>query len=201
MGAECGRRLPVGSEATRRIGDSAKVLSRGEPAHIRSGVRRTAPGIRGAAWIISSPSPTATPISRTGLAAESLLERQHLQEWVIANPQVRGESVLVVTEEYDRWADTDGVPARDRLDVLGLDTTGRLVVVELKRGTADRDVHLQAIIYAALVSRFDLDTLAQHTATSCRAGDRPSTSTRASSACSTTWTESGVRIGGRRNSR
>ncbi|WP_329336562.1 MGMT family protein [Streptomyces sp. NBC_00663] len=104
---------------------------------------------------------SATPISPTGLAAEGLLERQHLQEWVIDNPQVLGQSVLVITAEFDRWADTDGVPARDRLDVLGLDATGRLVVVELKRGTADRDVHLQAITYAALVSRFDLDTLAQ----------------------------------------
>ncbi|WP_327381900.1 MULTISPECIES: DNA-binding protein [unclassified Streptomyces] len=104
---------------------------------------------------------SATPVSPTTLAAEELLERQHLQEWVIAHPQVLGESVLVITSEFDRWADTDGVPARDRLDVLGLDATGRLVVVEKKRGTADRDVHLQAITYAALVSRFDLDTLAQ----------------------------------------
>ncbi|WDO07082.1 MGMT family protein [Streptomyces murinus] len=104
---------------------------------------------------------SATPVSLTTLAAEGLLERQHLQEWVIAHPQVLGESVLVITSEFNRWADTDGVPARDRLDVLGLDATGRLVVVELKRGTADRDVHLQAITYAALVSRFDLDTLAQ----------------------------------------
>ncbi|MDT9684810.1 MGMT family protein [Streptomyces sp. TRM76323] len=105
--------------------------------------------------------PSATPVPPTGLAAEGLFERRHLQEWVIDNPQVLGESVLVITAEFDRWADTDGVPARDRLDVLGLDATGRLVVVELKRGTADRDVHLQAITYAALVSRFDLDTLAQ----------------------------------------
>ncbi|MFC9506054.1 DNA-binding protein [Streptomyces sp. NPDC057002] len=104
---------------------------------------------------------SATPIAPTGLAAEGLLERQHLQEWVIDNPQVLGDSVLVITAEFDRWADTDGVPARDRLDILGLDATGRLVVVELKRGTADRDVHLQAITYAALVSRFDLGTLAQ----------------------------------------
>jgi len=104
---------------------------------------------------------SATPVSLVELSAEGLLERQHLQEWVIDNPQVLGESVLVVTAEFDRWADTDGVPTRDRLDVLGLDATGRLVVVELKRGTADRDVHLQAITYAALVSRFDLDTLAQ----------------------------------------
>ncbi|MFD3352696.1 MGMT family protein [Streptomyces fradiae] len=80
---------------------------------------------------------------------------------MIDNPRILGESVLVISAEFDRWTDTDGVPARDRLDVLGLDATGRLVVVELKRGTADRDVHLQAITYAALVSRFDLDTLAQ----------------------------------------
>ncbi|MFI7357303.1 hypothetical protein ACIBTP_25620 [Streptomyces avidinii] len=87
---------------------------------------------------------SAAPVSATTLAAEGLFERQHLQEWVIAHPQVLGESVLVITSEFDRWADTDGVPERDRLDVLGLDATGRLVVVELKRGTADRDVHLQA---------------------------------------------------------
>ncbi|WP_333767531.1 endonuclease NucS domain-containing protein [Streptomyces sp. IBSBF 2435] len=103
----------------------------------------------------------ATPVTRTGLAAEGLEERRDLQEWVIAHPQVLGESVLVVTAEFDRWADSDGVPAKDRLDVLGLDATGRLVVVELKRRRADRDVHLQVITYAALVSRFDLDSLAQ----------------------------------------
>ncbi|MEU5159153.1 DNA-binding protein [Streptomyces sp. NPDC020875] len=105
--------------------------------------------------------PSAIPVPATELATEGLLERRHLQEWVIDNPQVLGEAVLVITAEFDRWADTDGVPARDRLDVLGLDATGRLVVVELKRGTADRDVHLQAITYAALVSRFDIETLAQ----------------------------------------
>jgi hypothetical protein len=47
----------------------------------------------------------ATLISPTGLAAEELLERQHLQEWVIGNPQVLGESVLVITSEFDRWSD------------------------------------------------------------------------------------------------
>ncbi|MFB7945611.1 MGMT family protein [Kitasatospora phosalacinea] len=103
----------------------------------------------------------ATPVTQTGLAAEDLWERRHLQEWVIAHPKVLGESVLIVTAEFDRWADADGVAAKDRLDILGIDATGQLVVVELKRGTADRAVHLQAITYAALVSRFDLDTLTQ----------------------------------------
>lgn len=92
----------------------------------------------------------ATPVTRTGLATEDLKERQDLQEWVIAHPQVLGESVLIVTAEFDRWAGADGALAKDRLDILAMDATGQLVVAELKRGTADRDVHLQAITYAAL---------------------------------------------------
>ncbi|MFJ3662615.1 hypothetical protein ACIPPM_19395 [Streptomyces sp. NPDC090119] len=137
---------------------------------------------------------TAKPISRTGLAAESLLERQHLQEWVIAHPQVLGESVLVITAEYDRWADTDGVPARDRLDILGLDATGRLVVVELKRGTAPTGTYTSR--QSPTPPWYPVSTSApspRRTATSCRAGGRTSTSMRASSVCSTMWTGSGVR--------
>jgi hypothetical protein len=104
---------------------------------------------------------TASLASATTLRDAGFLERKHLQEWVIANPQILGGDVLVISAEYDKWsADADGTPARDRLDVLGLDATGRLVVVELKRDVADRDVHLQAITYAALVSRFTLETLA-----------------------------------------
>jgi alkylated DNA nucleotide flippase Atl1 len=98
----------------------------------------------------------------SSLPQADLHERRHLQEWVLLNPQVLGPDVMVVTSEYDRWAaDVDGTPARDRLDVLGLDASGRLVVVEIKRDLATRDVHLQAITYAALVSRFTSDTLAE----------------------------------------
>jgi hypothetical protein len=71
-----------------------------------------------------------------------------------------GDDLLVITAEYDSWRGTDGVASKDRLDVLALEPSGRLVVAELKRDE-DRDVHLQAINYAALVSRFDLDTLAE----------------------------------------
>lgn len=104
---------------------------------------------------------TAAPAGRTSLPAAKFLERTHLQEWIIANPQVIGADVLVVTSEYNRWtSESDGATAADRLDVLGLDDTGQLVVVEIKRDGSGRDVHLQAITYAALVSRFTIDTLA-----------------------------------------
>lgn len=105
---------------------------------------------------------SATPAGSTSLPAAQFLERKHLQEWLITNPQVLGADILVVTSEYGSWAgDSDGAPAHDRLDILGIDGTGRLVVVELKRGTATRDIHLQAITYAALVSRFTTETLAR----------------------------------------
>jgi len=103
---------------------------------------------------------SATALTRTSFAALGFKERQHLQEWVIAHPSVMGDDLLVITAEYDSWRGTDGVASKDRLDVLALEPSGRLVVAELKRDE-DRDVHLQAINYAALVSRFDLETLAE----------------------------------------
>jgi len=104
---------------------------------------------------------SANSLERIPLAKAGFSERAHLQEWILANPSVLGDDVLMIASEYDRWTGSDGVKARDRLDILGLDTAGRLVVVELKRDAAPSDVHLQAITYAALVSRFTLDTLAQ----------------------------------------
>src|SRR4051794_26022131 len=73
------------------------------------------------------------PASTHSLSELGLLERSHLQEWVLAQPQVLGDDVLIVTSEFDRWAGQDGTRTRDRLDVLGLDSSGRLVVAELKR--------------------------------------------------------------------
>jgi hypothetical protein len=97
----------------------------------------------------------------TTLTNEGLLERAHLQEWLIANPTVLGEGVMIVTSEFGRWIASGGASVeRDRLDILGLDTSGHLVVAELKRGSAPDTVHLQALKYAALVSRFGPEDLA-----------------------------------------
>ena len=94
------------------------------------------------------------------LAAAGLRERAHLQEWVIANPEILGEGMLVITSEFDRWVSQAGKDP-DRLDVLGLETSGRLVVAELKRDTAPESVSLQAINYAARASRFTPELLAE----------------------------------------
>ena len=93
------------------------------------------------------------------LEAAAYTERGHLQQWVLDHPEIVGSDVLIITSEYDQWQDGAGEQVGDRLDVLGLDRDGRLVVVEIKRGRAPRFTDLQAIGYAAMVSRFTAETL------------------------------------------
>lgn len=104
---------------------------------------------------------TATIAEPISLADAGLRERTHLQEWVLAHPQVLGPDVKIVTFEFGRWTGNSGPLERDRLDVLGLDREGRLVVVELKRDRAPDAAEMQALKYAALVSRFTRDDLAK----------------------------------------
>jgi hypothetical protein len=103
-----------------------------------------------------SKATAATPI---GLAQAGLKERQHLQEWVIAHPEVLGSSIKIVAFEFGSWTGHTGDKERDRLDVLALDGEGHLIVVELKRDKAPDTVEMQALKYAALVSRFTRDDL------------------------------------------
>jgi hypothetical protein len=83
-------------------------------------------------------------------------ERDDLQEWVIEEPQILGEDLLVITSEYANFEDT-----RDRLDILALDPLGKLVVVELKRDRADRTTDLQAIKYASYCATLTADQIQQ----------------------------------------
>jgi hypothetical protein len=114
----------------------------------------------------------ATPVDRVDLSDLDLREREHLQEWILANPAVLGPNVEIIASEYDRWQTAGGVPVLDRLDILAVDPDGRLVVAELKRGVAPHTVHMQAINYAAMVSRLTPDDIAElYAATHRRAGE------------------------------
>ena len=103
----------------------------------------------------------ATPLDSVAIASLHFLERQHLQEWVLAQPGILGDDILIITFEFDQWNAASGQAPRDRLDVLGLGADGRLVIAELKRGTVPDTVDLQAIKYAAMASRFDEPQLAK----------------------------------------
>lgn len=94
------------------------------------------------------------------MSALGLQERAHLQEWVLAHPEIIEPGVTIIASEYGMWQTAAGEPVANRLDILGIDKAGRLVVVELKRGLAEGTVHMQAINYAAMVSRLSVDDVA-----------------------------------------
>lgn len=100
------------------------------------------------------------PAQAVSLADLQLREVQDLEEWVVTHPEVLGSDVTIVATEFDRWQTQGGNRARERLDVLALESSGRLVVAELKR-ESDPNIHVQSITYAALVSGFTEETLAQ----------------------------------------
>lgn len=123
--------------------------------------------------VIGSKALTAEPID---LADAGLKERADLEEWVIAHPEILGPGIKVVTFEFDRWWSSSGLLPHDRLDVLGLADDGRLVVAELKRGKAPDTTEMQAIKYAAMVSRFTIESLAeQHAKFRTNRGSKTST--------------------------
>lgn len=70
-----------------------------------------------------------------------------IEALVVERPKILGEDLLVVASQYSKFDKTD-----ERPDVLALDRNGKLVVVELKRDTADETTDLQAIKYASYLS-------------------------------------------------
>ena len=74
-------------------------------------------------------------------------ERNHMEEWISKCPKILGEKLLIITTEYDKFDKTS-----NRLDILAVDTDGKIVVIELKRDVADKFTDLQSIHYAAYIS-------------------------------------------------
>lgn len=86
-------------------------------------------------------------------------ERQQLENWVLQNPAVLGEQLLVITPEFARFD-----KSKLRLDLLALDERGTLVVIELKLDAANSLADLQAIRYAAFCSTMQTDDVVRELA-------------------------------------
>ena len=86
-------------------------------------------------------------VASTSFGEEGVLEKADLQRILRDQPEVLEEGLLIISEEFGNWQDSNR-----RIDLLGLDVEGRLVVVELKRGETGDHMDLQAIRYAAMVA-------------------------------------------------
>jgi hypothetical protein len=89
-------------------------------------------------WEISGGT-LKSPIS--GDFSANYVESQ-LEDLIVNNPELLGEGVLII----DRQRDIAGV---GRIDLLGIEDDGGLVIVELKRDLTSRQAVAQALDYAS----------------------------------------------------
>ena len=94
-------------------------------------------------------------VQRTEFAQEGVKERGDLQRLLRDKPEAIEPGLFIVAEEFGHWEES-----RRRIDLLGLDREGNLVVIELKRNE-DVFMDLQAIRYAALVSPLTFNDLVE----------------------------------------
>ncbi|MDN3519624.1 DUF4268 domain-containing protein [Aquisalimonas lutea] len=93
---------------------------------------------------IDTTSNRITSLEQRRFADLGFSERYHLQEWLENTPEAFGEELLIIQKEFDGFDDT-----RERLDLLALDTSGNLVVIENKLDDSGRDVVWQGLKYAS----------------------------------------------------
>ena len=88
------------------------------------------------------------PIRETSFAQENIKEDPDLRYTLRAEPEAIEEGLFILSEEFSGHWQGSG----RSIDLLGLDSKGRLVVIELKRTATGDHAELQAIRYAAMVS-------------------------------------------------
>ncbi len=88
------------------------------------------------------------PAPPPSISAAGLRELDDLQRLLRGHIDVVARDVLVISEEFDEWADS-----RRRIDFLGIDKDANLVVIELKRNEDGGHMELQALSYAAMISK------------------------------------------------
>ena len=86
-------------------------------------------------------------LADTSLVQEGIREAEDLQRILRDQIDIVSPDTLIISEEYSQWDSSSR-----RIDLLGLDRSGDLVVIELKRTQDGGHMELQALRYAAMVS-------------------------------------------------
>jgi hypothetical protein len=94
-------------------------------------------------YLVNRDKKLLEPIAKAAFRDVGMRERKDLQEWIVHNPEVFGEDLLVIQKEFSGFADT-----KERLDVLALDKQGNIVIIENKLDDSGRDVVWQVLKYA-----------------------------------------------------
>jgi hypothetical protein len=95
-------------------------------------------------YIINKENKTATAIEKKSFSELGFTERYDLQEWIVSQPSILGEDLLIIQKEFDRFYET-----KERLDLLALDKRGNIVIIENKLDDSGKDVVWQALKYVS----------------------------------------------------
>ncbi len=76
-------------------------------------------------------------------------EQVDLESWIFDNPEIIGEGILLIGRQVKTASGT--------LDLIGIDRTGNIVIVELKRDKLPREAIAQVIDYAAVIKDWTLN--------------------------------------------
>ncbi len=103
-------------------------------------------------YIINTKNKSSEKIQEVTFSELGLKEREDLQEWIVNNPIILGEELLIIQKEFDGFSDT-----KERLDLLAIDAKGNLVIIENKLDDSGKDVTWQAMKYASYCSTLGKD--------------------------------------------
>ncbi|MCY4001727.1 MAG: DUF4268 domain-containing protein [Bacteroidetes bacterium] len=93
---------------------------------------------------INKQSNSITRLESKSFTELDFKERQHLQEWIAHQPDALGEELLIIQKEFNGFSGTN-----ERLDLLALDKSGNLVVIENKLDDSGKNVVWQALKYVS----------------------------------------------------
>jgi hypothetical protein len=95
-------------------------------------------------------------VERTSFNKHGVMERQHLQAMLRDQIEIISPDTLIVAEEFGEWDDS-----KRRIDLLGINKDGNLIVIELKRTEDGGHMELQALRYASMISTLTFSKLVQ----------------------------------------
>ncbi len=92
-----------------------------------------------------------------GLPKKKLSQEERLEKWIAADPSLAGQDICIIGRQVK--TDFGG-----RIDLLGIDQDGDLVILELKRDKTPRDIIAQVLDYASWIDGLghdEIDLIAQ----------------------------------------
>ena len=89
----------------------------------------------------------------TNLVENNRTEPDDLETWLAKNPEIISKDIRLIGRQV--------TTKTGELDLLGIDSSGNIVIIELKREKLARDALAQAIDYASDIANWDIDKISE----------------------------------------